>query len=111
MLETSGNAGKWTGSRYVLVLNVTLYIYSFPGLECKEGIGACPRPRKDVEDNLIGTGTHDVPALHRLFEMRNMENLEHKSLIEDGPAVTRMENYLAKGLQRSRGTLSQTVVV
>jgi hypothetical protein len=50
MLETSGNTGKWTGARGLLVLNVKLYVDSLPGFECKEGVEAYPRPQKDVED-------------------------------------------------------------
>jgi hypothetical protein len=46
MLETSGNAGNCR----VRFDYVKLYIYSLPGFECLEGVEACPRPQKDVED-------------------------------------------------------------
>ena len=92
MLETSGNAGKWTGARYVLVLNVTLYIYSFPGLECKEGIGACPRPRKDVEDPCESHRHSRYPSLASTLPKCETSNLEHQDVIEDGSSCRSTEN-------------------
>ena len=89
-------SGKWTGARYVLVLNVTLYIYSFPGLECK---GARDREKMwRTLANLIGT--HDIPALHRLFRNAKHQTWSIKMLLKMGPAVARRK-IPREGLQRS----------
>jgi hypothetical protein len=91
MLETLGNAGKRTGARYILVLDVTLDIYSLPVFECKESIGA----RKDVEDPCK---SHRYPGLVVKCETSDMEC---KDVIGDGPTVTQRK-VPSEGLQQSQ---------
>ena len=44
MFETLRSTGKLTGVRYVLVLEVELYIYFHQNLNAKVGVGACHVP-------------------------------------------------------------------
>jgi len=101
MLETSGNAGKRTGARYILVLDVALDIYSLPGFECEESIGACPRPRKDVEDPRESHRHSQYPGLASPLPKCETSNMERKDVIGDGPAVARRK-IPCEGLQQSR---------
>jgi hypothetical protein len=94
MLETSGNAGNWAGAGHVLILDVKLYIYSLPGFE------KALRRAQDREKtwrtlaNLIGT--HDIPALHRLFRNAKHRTWSVKRLL-DMVQLSLDGKYLAKG--------------
>ena len=110
MLETSGDAGKWTGARYVLVLDVALDIYSPPGFECEESTGACLRPQKDVEDPRESHQHSRCPSLASPLPKCETSNMERKDVLLEMVQLSLDRKYLVKGYSNLEYDLAMVVI-